>query len=74
MSSTIYTDQHAPGGRTIRFNVDMSTAAAAHMVNAALRDGVMLDIPNEDGGDPIYVNPERVATISPRREEGIINE
>lgn len=68
-SSIIFTDQHAPDGRTIRFNVDESTRAAAARVTAAFEGGDLLEIPNEDGGEPIFVNPERVATISPMKED-----
>lgn len=69
MSSIIYTDQHAPDGRTIRFNVDISTPFAAALVDEHFQDGSLIPIPNEDGGDPIFVNPERVATISPAKED-----
>jgi hypothetical protein len=65
----IFTDQHAPDGRTIRFNLDITTAQAAQRVWEAYQEGTMLEIPNEDGGDPIFVNPERVATITPAKED-----
>lgn len=68
-SSVIFTDQHAPDGRTIRFNVDMSTPEAAALVEEHLNNGTLVPIPNEDGGDPIFVNPENVATISPAKED-----
>ena len=69
-SSVIFTDQHAPDGRTIRFNVDVGTRAAARQVNFALQGGTMLEISNEeDGQEPIFVNPERVATITPSKED-----
>lgn len=69
-SSVIFTDQHAPDGRTIRFNVDETTRAAAQRVNTALQDATMLEVPNEeDGEEPIFVNPERVATITPAKED-----
>lgn len=67
--SIIFTDQHAPDGRTIRYNVDESTKEAAARLWAAFQDGMMLEIPNEDGGEPIFVNPERVATIAPVRKD-----
>lgn len=69
MSSVIFTDQHAPDGRTIRYNVDKSSREVAQERNAALQNDEMLEIPNEDGGEPIFVNPERVATISPMKED-----
>lgn len=69
MSSVIFTDQHAPDGRTIRFNVDEGTRAAAERVAAAFESGGLLEIPNEDGGDPIFVSPERVATVTPMKED-----
>lgn len=68
-SSVIFTDQHAPDGRTIRFNVDETTRSAAGRVHSALLENELLEIPNEDGGEPIFVNPERVATISPAKED-----
>lgn len=67
--SIIFTDQHAPDGRTIRFNLDMSTPEAAALVDAHAAEGTMIPIPNEDGGDPIFVNPDNVATISPQKED-----
>lgn len=69
MSSVIFTDQHAPDGRTIRYNVDKSTREVAAEVHAAFQDGELLEITNEAGGEPIFVNPERVATISPMKED-----
>lgn len=69
MSSVIFTDQHAPDGRTIRYNVDKTTREVAQEVHSAFQDGELLEIPNEDGGEPIFVNPERVATISPMKED-----
>jgi hypothetical protein len=66
----IFTDQHAPDGRTIRFNVDEGTRAAAARVKEAFEGGDMLEIPNEvEGEEPIFVNPERVATVSPQKED-----
>jgi hypothetical protein len=68
--AVIFTDQHAPDGRTIRFNVDEGTRAAAQRVKDAFEGGDMLEIPNEeDGVEPIFVNPERVATITPVKED-----
>jgi hypothetical protein len=67
--SIIFTDQHAPDGRTIRFNVDLSTPEAAALVEQHFQAGTLIPIPNEDGGDPIFVSPERVATISPQKED-----
>lgn len=67
-SCIIFTDQHAPDGRTIRFNLDISTREAAASVRDAFEGTDMLEIPNEDGGDPIFVNPERVATITPEKK------
>lgn len=67
-TSTIYTDQQSPDGRTIRFNVDETTRAAAQRVCDALEGADMLEIPNENGGEPIFVNPDRVATITPGKE------
>lgn len=66
----IFTDQHAPDGRTIRFNVDEGARAAAGRVRTALQSDQLLEIPNEeDGEEPIFVNPERVATITPVKED-----
>lgn len=68
-TATIYTDQHAPDGRTIRFNVDEGTRAAAQRVRDAFEGTAMLEIPNENPDEePIFVNPERVATITPGKE------
>lgn len=68
--STIYTDQKAPSGRTIRFNVDEETRAAASRVTQALQSDTLMEIPNEnEGEEPIFVNPERVATITPAKED-----
>jgi hypothetical protein len=67
-ASIIFTDQHAPDGRTIRYNVDISTADAAQLVWDHYQDGSFIPIPNEDGGEHIYVNPERVASITPAKE------
>lgn len=69
MSATIYMDQSAPNGRTIRYNLDMTTRAVAQLVTAALDSGELVEIPNEDGGEPIFINPERVASITPGRED-----
>lgn len=70
MSSVIFTDQHAPDGRTIRYNLDKTTRALASEVNSALQDGLMFEIPNEeDGEEPIFVNPDRVASITPAKED-----
>jgi len=69
VSSVIFTDQLTPEGRTIRYNVDKTTREVAQERNAALQNDEMLEIPNEDGGEPIFVNPERVATISPMKED-----
>lgn len=69
MSSIIFTDQHAPDGRTIRYNINEPTPIVAEEVQRALESGRMLEIPNEDGGEPIFVNPERVATVSPKKED-----
>lgn len=69
-SSIIFTDQHAPDGRTIRYNVDFGTRTAAALVAEALCEGSMLEIPNEnEGEEPIFVNPERVASVAPNRKE-----
>lgn len=65
----IYTDQHNPEGRTIRYNLDLSTAQAAALVDVHAANGTMIPIPNEHGGDPIFVNPDRVATVAPVRED-----
>lgn len=62
-------DQHAPDGRTIRYNVDVPTPKAAAVVEEHLADGTLVPIPHEDGGDPIFINPERVASITPQKEE-----
>lgn len=67
--SVIFTDQHAPDGRTIRYNVDEGTRAAAQRVRDAFEGTEMLEIPNEDGGEPIFVNPERVASVTPQKED-----
>lgn len=68
--SIIFTDQHAPDGRTIRYNVDEGTRAAAARWHAAFEGTDMLEIPNEDDGEePIFVNPERVASITPVKED-----
>jgi hypothetical protein len=67
--SIIYTDQHAPDGRTIRYNVDDPTPKVAALVDAHAAEGTMIPVPNEDGGDPIFVNPDRVATVAPARED-----
>lgn len=63
-------DQHNPEGRTIRYNVDEGTRSAAARVKEALDGGDMLEIPNEDDGEePIFVNPERVASVTPRKKD-----
>ena len=66
--SIIYTDQHAPNGRTIHYNVDWDTQETAKAVEDSLQLGELLGIPNEDGGEPIFINPERVASVAPRKE------
>jgi len=68
-SSVIFTDQHAPDGRTIRYNVDIPTPQAAALVEEHLNAGTLVPIPNESGGDPIFVNPERVASVAPSHKE-----
>lgn len=67
--SVIFTDQHAPDGRTIRYNMDEPSPKVAALVDMHAADGTMVPIPNEGGGDPIFVNPDRVATVSPVRED-----
>lgn len=67
--SIIFTDQHAPDGRTIRYNVNKAARDVAIEVALSLQEGGMLGIPNEDGGEPIFVNPERVASITPVKED-----
>lgn len=68
-SSVIFMDQCTPDGRTIRYNVDRGTRTVALQVtNALLADG-LLEIPNEDGGEPLFINPERVVTIAPAKED-----
>lgn len=69
MSSIIFTDQHDAKGHTIRFNVDETTREAASRVQDAIEGAGMLEIDNEKGGDPIFVNPERVASIAPQEED-----
>lgn len=70
MSSVIFTDQKTPDGRTIRYNVDKTTREVAQERNTALQDDGMVEIPNENPDEePIFVNPERVATISPMKED-----
>lgn len=68
-SSIIYTSQHAPDGRTIRYNVDASTKESASAVSEALAEGTLVQVPNEDGGEPIFVNPEFVTSIVPMKED-----
>jgi hypothetical protein len=65
MSCIIFTDQHAPDGRTIRYNLDISPAEAALSVTEALEAGSFLEIRHESGREPIFLNPERVASITP---------
>lgn len=67
--SIIFMDQSAPDGRTIRYNIDAPTSKVADMVDKHLAAGRLVPIPHEDGGDPIFINPERVATISPMKED-----
>lgn len=67
--SVIFTDQHAPDGRTIRYNLDKQTRQVAAVVENALQQDRLVEIPNEDGGEPIFVNPERVASITPQKED-----
>ncbi len=67
--SVIFTDQHAPDGRVIRYNLDDPTPKVAALVNEYLAEGTMVPIPNEDGGDPIFVLPDRVASITPAKED-----
>jgi hypothetical protein len=70
VSSVIFTDQKTPDGRTIRYNVDKTTREVAQERNTALQDDGMVEIPNENPDEePIFVNPERVATISPMKED-----
>ena len=68
--SIIFTDQQAPDGRTIRYNLDMRTRTVAAIVETAFKEDRLLEIPNEKAGEePIFVNPERVATITPVKED-----
>lgn len=69
MSSVIFTDQHAPDGRTIRYNTDESTPDVAVRFARARQNDELLEISNEDGGNPIFVNPDHVATVSPAKED-----
>lgn len=67
--SIVFTDQRAPDGRTIRYNLDIGARSAAALVEAAFNAGTMFEVPNEDeGAEPIFVNPDRVATITPVRK------
>lgn len=67
--SIIFTDQQAPNGRAIRYNLDDPTPVVAALVNEHLAEGTLVPIPNEDGGDPIFVLPDRVASITPVKED-----
>lgn len=70
MRSVIYTDQRTPEGRNIRYNVDEGTKAAAQRWHDAFEGTDLLEIPNEDEGEePIFVNPERVTAIVPKKED-----
>lgn len=69
MSSVIFTDQKTPDGRTIRYNIDETTREVAQRVHTAFQNEELVEVPNTDGGEPIFVNPERVATISPMKED-----
>lgn len=62
-------DQHAPDGRTIRYNIDLPSSEAAALIEDHLRGGTFVPIPHESGGDPIFINPERVASVTPGKEE-----
>ncbi len=69
-SSIVFTDQHAPDGRTIRYNLDLETRVVAGLVAEALVKGILLEIPNENAGEEaIFVNPERVASVTPSKED-----
>lgn len=66
----IFLDQRDPKGRTIRYNYAESTRMVASRVRIALEGADMFEIPNEkEGEDPIFVNPERVASITPYKEK-----
>lgn len=69
MSTIIFTSQHDPKGRTIRYNVDESTRQATARVLEAYEGTEFVEIPNEDGGDPIFVNPDCITSIAPKKED-----
>lgn len=67
-SSVLYTTEHTSEGRTIRYNIDETPRALATRVELALDRGTLIEIPNERGGEPIFLNPERVTSIIPGKE------
>jgi hypothetical protein len=69
MSSIIFTDQRSPSGGVIRYNVDRPTRAVAQEVESALANCSLVEVLNEDGGEPIFVNPDHVVTVSPAKED-----
>jgi len=69
VSTVIYTDSHDPKGRTIRYNVDDTTRNVLGHLYAADEHHGFLEIPNEDGGDPIFVNPDHIVSIAPKKED-----
>lgn len=67
MSSVIFTSQRDPKGRTIRYNVDLTTRAVHERITLYQQD--FLEIPNEDGGEPIFVNIDCITSIAPKKED-----
>jgi hypothetical protein len=66
-SSVIFIDQCGPDGGAIHYNVDIATKTAAAAVEMCLNEGRLVEVPNERGGDPLFVNPEFVTSIIPGR-------
>lgn len=67
---SIYTEVQTPAGRTIRYNVDRSSKEMLGEVYACEAAGQYLEIPNEEPGeDPIYLNPDKIVAIVPKRED-----
>lgn len=69
MRTVIFTNQHAPDGHTIRYNVNKTTRAVAVDFRDARMTDNLMEVENENGGEPLFVNPDHVATVSPAKED-----
>lgn len=68
MSSIIYTDSKDPHGKTIRYNVDMTTGEVAQRITEHYEGAAFLEIPDHDSNESIFVNPDHIVSIKSKED------